>query len=126
MGFFYISAPYLEKSREATHREITDVVLKKSIADGKEIYIDRNKFKLANLDTLMMVNDKLIRVEAGIEAFLKKVDKQYLDLQEKNSHEWYIKSGDKEYTVAKYLYNFNWNDSKYPRSYTLPRIAEII
>jgi hypothetical protein len=35
MGFFYISAPYLEKSKEATHREINDIVLKKSIADGK-------------------------------------------------------------------------------------------
>jgi hypothetical protein len=62
MGFFYISAPYLEKSREATHREITDVVLKKSIADGKEIFIDRKKFKLANLDTLMLVNDKLLKL----------------------------------------------------------------
>ena len=39
MGFFYISAPYLEKDREATHREINDVVIKKSIADGKEIYL---------------------------------------------------------------------------------------
>jgi len=81
MGFFYISAPYLEKSREATHREITDVVLKKSIADGKEIFIDRKKFKLANLDTLMLVNDKLLKLEGNIESFLKKVDRQYLDLQ---------------------------------------------
>lgn len=86
MGFFYISAPYLEKSKEATHREINDIVLKKSIADGKEIYIDRKKFKLANLDTLMMVNDKLLKLESIIEGFLKKVDKQYLDLQEKQSH----------------------------------------
>lgn len=34
MGFFYISAPYLEKSKEATHREIVDIVFKKSVADG--------------------------------------------------------------------------------------------
>ena len=81
MGFFYISAPYLEKSKEATHREINDIVLKKSIADGKEIFLDRKKFKLANLDTLMMVNDKLLKLETGIESFLKKVDRQYLDLQ---------------------------------------------
>lgn len=66
MGFFYISAPYLEKSKEATHREIGDVIIRKSIADGKSIPIDFTKFKLANLDTLMMVNDKLMRVENGI------------------------------------------------------------
>lgn len=70
-------------------------MLKKSIADGKEIFLDKRKFKLANLDTLMMVNDKLLKLENGIESFLKKVDRQYLDLQEKQSHEWYIKAADK-------------------------------
>lgn len=29
----------------------------------------------------MMVNDKLLKIETGIESFLKKVDRQYLDLQ---------------------------------------------
>jgi hypothetical protein len=38
------------------------VVLKKSIADGKEVFLDIKKFKLANLDTLMMVNDKLLKL----------------------------------------------------------------
>jgi hypothetical protein len=71
------------------------VVLKKSIADGKEIFLDIKKFKLANLDTLMMVNDKLLKLEGVIESFLKRIDKQYLDLQNKTSHEWLLKSGDK-------------------------------
>lgn len=43
----------------------------------------------------MMVNDKLLKLEGNIESFLKKIDKQYLDLQDKPSHEWYIKSADK-------------------------------
>jgi hypothetical protein len=43
--------------------------------------MDRAKFKLANLDTLMSSNDKILKLENGIESFLKKVDKQYLDLQ---------------------------------------------
>lgn len=126
MGFFYISAPFLENSREATHREIKDVVLKKSIADGQELFVDRKKFKLANLDTLMMVNDKLLKLENGIEGFLKKIDRQYLDLQEKVSNEWFVKSGDKEINIVKFLNTFNWNEAKYPRSYPLPRITEII
>ena len=62
MGFFYISALLLEHSAEATHQEINDVVIKKSIADGKQMFLDRKKFKLANLDTLMMVNDKLLKI----------------------------------------------------------------
>ena len=126
MGFFYISAPYLEKSQEATRREITDVVIKKSIADGKEIAMERNRFKVANLDTLMLVNDKLLKLEGGLEGFLKKVDRQYLDLQEKQAHDWHIKAGEREVTVPKFLYEFKWNEAKYPRNYPLQRIAEIL
>lgn len=93
MGFFFISAPYLENNREATHREINEVVIKKSIADGKELFLDRKKFKLANLDTLMMVNDKLLKLENLVESFLKKIDRQYLDLKELQQTEWKIKIG---------------------------------
>lgn len=57
--------------------------------------MDRKKFKLANLDTLMMVNDKILKMETVIESFLKKIDRQYLDLQEKASHNWFIKGANK-------------------------------
>ena len=126
MGFFYISAPWLSNSQEATHREINDVVIKKAIADGRQIFIDRKKFKLANLDTLMMVNDKLLKLENGIESFLKKIDRQYLDLQEKTEHAWFIKFENKEIPISQYLYDYKWNDAKYPRTYPLPRIVETI
>ena len=126
MGFFYISAPYLEKSKEATNREINDVVIKKSIADGKEIAMERSKFKVANLDTLMLVNDKLLKLETGLEAFLKKIDRQFLDLQEKQSHEWFIKAGDREVMVPRFLYDFRWNEAKYPRNYPIQRITETL
>lgn len=125
MGFFYIAAPYLEKSRDATIREIKEVVLRKNLADGRELAsMDRSKFKLANLDTLMSSNDKILKLESGVESFLKKVDKQYLDLQNKLTHEWHLKGIEKEPLLSDYLYNFKWNDSKYPRSYPIPRLVE--
>jgi V-type H+-transporting ATPase subunit C len=66
------------------------------LADGRELTtIDRNKFKLANLDTLMSSNDKILKTETGIESFLKKVDKQFLDLQNKQYHEWHLKGIEK-------------------------------
>lgn len=126
MGFFYISAPWLSNSKDATHREIDDVVLKKSIADGREIFIDMKKFKLANLDTLMMVNDKLLKLESNVESFLKRIDRQYLDLQEKIQHNWFIKFENKEIPISQYLYDFKWSDAKYPRTYPLNRIVETI
>lgn len=48
-------------------------------------------FKMANLDTLMFCNDKTLKLENSIEALLKKIDKQFLDLSEKDSHEWWVK-----------------------------------
>ena len=45
---------------------------------------DRSRFKMANLDTLMFSNDKVLKLESNIEGFLKKLDKQYLDLTQVN------------------------------------------
>jgi hypothetical protein len=65
------------------------------VAEGKELPFERNKFKLANLDTLMFCNDKVLKLENGVESFLKKIDKQYLDLEEKQTHDWYVRGGDR-------------------------------
>ena len=72
----------------------------------------------------MSSNDKILKTENGIEGFLKKVDKQFLDLQNKQYHEWHLKGIEKEPTVGEYLFNFKWNESKYPRSYPIPRLVE--
>ena len=48
-------------------------------------------FKMANLDTLMFCNDKALKLENNIEGLIKKIDKQFLDLSEKASHEWWVK-----------------------------------
>ena len=73
-----------------------EVVLRKNLANGRElIKMDRRKFKLANLDTLMSSNDKMLKLENGVEGFLKKVDKQYIDLLNILSHEWHLKGIEK-------------------------------
>lgn len=72
------------------------MVIRKNQAEGRELAsFERSKFKLANLDTLMFCNDKILKLENLVEGFLKKIDKQYLDLIEKPSHEWYVRGGDK-------------------------------
>ena len=62
MGFTLIGAPLLEKSRQATATAIKECVIKKGVAQGAELLIDKDKFKMGNLDTLMYINDKLIKV----------------------------------------------------------------
>lgn len=80
---------------------------------------------MTNLDTLMFCNDKTLKLESMIEAFLKKIDKQYLDLEEKQMHEWMVRNGDKESPTRTYCYEFRWNDSKYPRNYPIPKLVEL-
>ena len=62
MPYFLIGTPLVENSRPATLKEIRDVVNKKGESEGTELEIDRDKFKMANLDTLMFMNDKLIKL----------------------------------------------------------------
>lgn len=62
MGFLLIGTSLIDKSRQATITGIKDCVIKKGIAQGSELLIERDKFKMGNLDTLMFVNDKLLKV----------------------------------------------------------------
>jgi V-type H+-transporting ATPase subunit C len=81
---------------------------------------------MGNLDTLMYVNDKLLKVESTIEAFLKRIDRQFTELNDNQPVVWEIKSIDGNQTLNKFIYRFKWNDSKFPRSYTLNKILESI
>ena len=92
MSFYYISAPYLLNSREATIKEIRENVIGKKLAkEGGEMNLKKVNFKMANLDTLMFCNDKALKMENLLEGLIKKIDKQFLDLAEKASHEWWVK-----------------------------------
>lgn len=62
MSFYYISAPYLLGSREATIKEIREGVINRGLAKGGEINLQRVQFKMANLDTLMFCNDKALKL----------------------------------------------------------------
>lgn len=122
MGFTLIGTPLLEKSRQATVTAIKECVIKKGIAQGTELLIERDKFKMGNLDTLMYINDKLIKIEANLEAFLKRVDRQYTETNDNQSQVWEVRSIDGNQTLDKFISRFKWNDSKFPRSMALNKI----
>ena len=63
MSFYYISAPYLLKNREATIKEIRENVIGRKLAkEGGELNLKKVNFKMANLDTLMFCNDKALKL----------------------------------------------------------------
>jgi hypothetical protein len=81
---------------------------------------------MANLDTLMFSNDKVLKLENNVEGFLKKVDKQYCELEDKQTHDWYVRGGDREIPARRYFAEFAWNKSKYPMTSAIPAIVELM
>lgn len=63
MSFYYISAPELLGSREATIKELREGVVNRGLAKGGELNLRKVNFKMANLDTLMFCNDKALKLE---------------------------------------------------------------
>lgn len=49
---------------------------------------------MGNLDHQMFINDNLIKQDAAVESLLRKIERQYLDVTEKISHDFTIESKD--------------------------------
>ena len=62
MSFYYISAPELLGSREATIKEMREGIVNRGLAKGGELNLRKVNFKMANLDTLMFCNDKSLKL----------------------------------------------------------------
>lgn len=76
---------------------------------------------VGTLDSLMALSDDLNRVDMGIEAAVRKIERQFLDLNH----------GEQALTVDgvpvdRYLNFFSWDEAKHPHRRPLPEIVSII
>ena len=83
----------------------------------------------------MFINDQLLKQDIAIESLLKKVERQYLDVTEKNSVDFSIESKGQQ-GISKYLYiyilgpadnflmDFKWDDQRFPRNTPLTEIIK--
>lgn len=58
--------------------------------------IEKEKFKNEGLDPLMHLNDQMIKTDTSIESLLRKIERQYLDITEKQKYDFKIKTHDGE------------------------------
>jgi len=96
MVYYLIGTNIIKGSRDETWREIKLNVLgsNESNAKGKDFKIEKEKYKLGNIDSLMHINDVMVKFEATLEGLLKKIERQYLDITEKESVDFQIDSKD--------------------------------
>lgn len=67
-----------------------------------------------SLDSLLKTNDELQRIDLEIEAFLKNLEKQVLELQPK--FEFTVNIRNNPYKVEEAISSFSWDEQKYPKS----------
>lgn len=110
------------KSSEATYKEIkVDTASSKhNLAECFQIEYPSDLL-VGTLDTLMSLSDDLVRVDATVEGVVRKIERQFHELQE----------GDQALTVdgvpvERYLNYFAWDDAKHPHRRPLPEIVQSI
>jgi hypothetical protein len=72
----------------------------------------------------MKLNDALGKVDMGLEATLRKVEKQAFDLNP--DIELKVENENGEYTRDQYITRFQWDNNKFNRSRSLMEIAHTL
>ena len=59
-----------------------------------------------------------------MEALLRKVERQFLDVTEKSKHDFKVKTGDGEAGLEEFLKNFRWDEAKFSRTNQLSEVIK--
>jgi hypothetical protein len=89
-----------------------------------KLLIEKENFRNATVDTLIGLTEAIQKLDLNLEAIIKKVEKQYKDLDPV----WNVKisTNEGDMDVLKYMQDFSWEDSKFPRSKTLPELVRLL
>jgi len=85
--------------------------------------VERGLFRSGSLDSLMGLLEIIAKVDSNVEMILKKIQKQIIDLDPQ--WEMKIETNNGKIPVDKYLREFVWEESKFPRSKTLTELMGI-
>mmetsp|Transcript_16651 Transcript_16651/g.19262 ORF Transcript_16651/g.19262 Transcript_16651/m.19262 type:complete len:385 (-) Transcript_16651:21-1175(-) len=96
----------------------------KQLGNIMVVKLDKSKFKIGTLDQLVKLNDALTKVDYSLDGGLRKIQKQVSEISEDMKLK--IETNDAVYEIPEYIEQFQWDDSKYPRSRSLVDIASSI
>lgn len=91
---------------------------------ASKVKVERDSFRNATVDTLIGLTDAIQKMDLNLESIIKKVEKQHKELDPN----WEVKvaTEDTDMDLFKYVHSFQWEDSKFPRSKTLPELARLL
>ena len=117
-------------------------LIKDSFEKGVPGQVEKAKFKIGTLDSLMELNEALVKVDQTLESTVKKMEKVVFEIDALYKSSGVKPDGDATIFVEipakdqpngrvkedplKYIQNFKWESIKYSQGRSLPEIAGII
>ncbi|KRX02012.1 hypothetical protein PPERSA_07657 [Pseudocohnilembus persalinus] len=122
MVYFFIGTPLISNDRNVTWNIINNEIFKNGQqATAKQLGEDEiRQMKLGNLDALLHAGEQMVKLEGQVETFLRKLERQYLDINEKGHHDFTIDSKNSQCSIEQYLKNFKWEDTIVSKAQSLP------
>lgn len=80
MVYFLIGSQITHGNAERTFAEVKNASLSGTLGNsgtGQLINLEKDKFRMGNLDSLMYLNEALMKMEVQLENTLKKIERQY-------------------------------------------------
>lgn len=102
-------------------------VLTNNLCTTSTFNIDQ-QFKSGSLDSLVALADDLTKLDHQLESTIRKIERQYLDLEPNPKLTISIsnRGNSQDLAPSTYLSDFHWDISKYPPSKSLSEIASMI
>lgn len=130
MSWFFLATPLGKEgktSEGSAFKTLQDDAIRsggKVLGDITAVKFDKSKFKIGTLDQLVKLNDALVKVDNHLETIIRKIQKQSEEISQDLKLK--IETSDSTSEITEYVQQFQWDDTKYPRSRSLIDIAAII
>ena len=125
---YFVVGPKIVSGQESTTKARLSNGVGSNGQAPKWLDLELEKFKLGNLDNMMLNYEIISKLEHQVEVIIKKIDKAYSDINPKNTLSK-LKVESREHgaeDIDRYLTRFTWDDSKYPRNQALSELLKIM
>eukprot|EP00831_Metopus_contortus_P006434 TRINITY_DN1245_c0_g1_i1.p1 TRINITY_DN1245_c0_g1~~TRINITY_DN1245_c0_g1_i1.p1 ORF type:complete len:385 (-),score=55.46 TRINITY_DN1245_c0_g1_i1:42-1196(-) len=128
MAYYFLGSQIIDKQEDTTWYKICQSgfgTTPGSMDSGHRLHIQKEKFRGAIVDTLINLTDHLGKLDLNLDSIIRKIEKQHKDI---DSEPWDIKINTNagEIDILKYIQEFSWEDSKYPRSKSLAELVHLL
>lgn len=121
--FWLVTVPNRGDSVETTFGKVQRATAEPPRDLAKPTRIDLPNLVVGTLDSLMALSDDLVKTDFQTESLVKRIERQYRDLESKKGAEELKVAGQ---PLDRYISNFTWEYAKYPQRRTLPELVALV